>query len=157
MANKTFKYETVLVKGPFKGTYAEFPFDSAKEFGTKRHVWSKVTVDGLTYSMNLMPNGSGGHWLHLKKEIRDAIEKYEGDTVKIELEKDDRPRIVNVPEYLQWLLDDDPQMAKLFERMPISGKKFWIGFIEEPKNDDIKVRRINRLFEYLHEQYAGKV
>ena len=157
MANKKFKYETVLVNGPFKGTYAEFPFDSAKEFGTKKHVWCKVIVEGKTYSMNLMPNGTGGHWLHLKKEIRDAIGKTEGDSVNIQLEKDDKPRTINVPDYLQWLLDDDPQVTRYFERMPISGKKFWMEFIQEPKNDDVKVQRINRLFEYLHEQYSGKV
>lgn len=156
MANKKFKYEAILVKGPFKGTYAEFPYDSAKEFGTKKHVWSKVTVDGLTYSMNLLPNGEGGHWLHLKKEIRDAIGKTEGDTVAIQLEKDTTPRTIEIPEYLQWLLDNDPQTTKYFERMPISGKKFWVGFIQEPKDDNAKVKRINRLFEYLHVQYAHK-
>ena len=154
---KKYTYETVLIKGPFKGTYAEFPFDSVKEFGTKKHVWCKVKVEGLSYSMNLLPNGNGGHWLHLKKDIRDAIGKYEGDTVSIELEKDNTPRTVVIPDYLQWLLDDDPEMTKYFEKMPISGKKFWIGFIQEPKNDDTKVKRINRLFEYLQEHYKGKV
>ncbi len=38
--------------------------------------------------MNLLPNGKGGHWLHLKKNIRNAIGKNEGDTVHIELEQD---------------------------------------------------------------------
>lgn len=154
---KRFDYKTVLINGPFKGIYAEFPFDSAMEFGTKKHVWCKVTVEGKNYSMNLLPNGNGGHWLHFKKEIRTAIGKEEGDTVTIQLEKDNTPRTIEVPEYLQWLLDNDPQMAKYFNRMPISGKKFWIGYVQEPKNDDTKVQRINRLFEYLHEQYAGKV
>ena len=154
---KKFKYQTTLIKGPFKGVYAEFPFNSNKEFGTKKHVWCKIKVDGKAYSMNLMPNGIGGHWLHFKKEIRDTIGKHEGDTVNIELEKDNKPRTVLIPEYLQWLLDDDPQMARWFERMPISGKKFWIQHIEEPRKDGIKVKRINRLFEFLHEHYAGKV
>ena len=114
-------------------------------------------VEDKTYSMNLMPNGTGGHWLHLKKEIRDAIGKTEGDTVTIELEKNDKPRSIDVPDYLRWLLDDDPVVAKYFEKMPISGKKFWTEYIQEPKNDDAKVQRINRLFEYLHDHYAGEI
>lgn len=154
---KKFTYETVLVNGPFKGIYAEFPFDSAKEFDTKRHVWCKVTVEGKDYSMNLLTNGVGGHWLHFKKEILEAFGKQEGDTIKIQLEKNEKPRSVNIPDYLQWLLDNDPQMTKYFERMPISGKKFWIQHIEEPKNDEVKVQRINRLFEYLSQHYAGKI
>ena len=153
---KKYTYETVLIKGPFKGTYAEFPFDSVKEFGTKRHIWCKVEVEGKTYSMNLLPNGKGGHWLHLKKDIRIAIDKQEGDTVKIYLEKDNAPREVPVPEYLQWLLDDDPTIKKYFEKLHISGRKFWIGHIEESKNDDTKVERINRFFEFLRKHYSGK-
>jgi len=153
---KKYTYETVLIKGPIKGTYAEFPFDSVKEFGTRKHVWCNVNVGGKAYSMNLLPNGNGGHWLHLKKEIRIAIGKEEGDTVKIILEKDNSPREVQVPEYLQWLLDDDPVMKKYFNKLPISALKFWIGYIEEPKSDDTKVERINRFFEFLRKHYSGK-
>uniref|UniRef100_UPI003216DE62 YdeI/OmpD-associated family protein n=1 Tax=uncultured Draconibacterium sp. TaxID=1573823 RepID=UPI003216DE62 len=153
---KKFSYETVLINGPFKGVYAEFPFDSVAEFGTKKHVWCKVEVDGTDYSMNLLPNGKGGHWIHLKKDILTSVGKREGDNVKIGVERDTAPRTIEIPEYLQWLLDNDPEMADYFNKMPVSAKKFWVGFIEEPKNDDIKVKRINRLFEYLHEHYAGK-
>jgi len=153
---KKFTYQTVLISGPASGTYAEFPFDSLKEFGTNKHVWSKVTLDGKIYSMNLLPNGKGGHWLRLKKEICNAIGKYEGDTVSIELEKDNKPLQIEIPEYLQWLLDNDQQMTQYFEKLPFSGKKFWIGFIQETKNDDTKVHRINQLFEYLHRHYAHK-
>lgn len=146
----------VLTKGPFNGTYAEFPFDSEKEFGTKKHVWCKISVEGRTYSKNLLPNGQGGHWLHLKKEMLGAIGKSDGDTVYIQLEKDDTPRTIIIPDYLQCLLDNDPQSAKYFDKMTISAKIFWIDFMQEPKSDDAKVKRVNRFFEHLHEQFAGK-
>jgi hypothetical protein len=154
--SKKYKYKTVLINGPFKGVYAEFPFDSVKEFGTKKHVWVKIEVEGEAYSMNLLPNGKGGHWLHLKKEIRTKIGKEEGDAISISLERDLTPRTVEIPEYLQWLLDDDKTVAVYFDKMPISAKKFWIAHIEEPKTDDTRVERINRLFEYLRENYSGK-
>lgn len=154
---KIFKYKTILIKGPTNLIFAEFPFDSRKEFGTKKHVWCNVSFEGKTFPMNLLPNGKGGHWLSIKKDIRDAIGKQEGDTVKIELERDVRPQEFKVPEYLQWLLDNDQQMAVYFDRLPISAKKFWIAHIEESQNEDAKVERINRLFEFLHRHYAGKV
>jgi len=139
------------------GTYAEFPFDSRKEFNTRKHVWCNINVDGRSYAMNLLPNGKGGHWLHLKKEIRDAINKKEGDEVAIELEQATRPQNIEIPDYLQWLLDNDEHMMKLFNKLHVSGKKFWIEHIEESKNEDTKVDRINRFFEYLHKHYTGKV
>ena len=154
--SKKFTYKTILIKGPQKGVYAEFPFDSAKEFGTRRPLRVKVEFDGNLYFMSLLPNGKGGHWLHVRKEIRVTIGKEEGDSINITIEKDNSPKIVEVPEYLQWLLDDDKTIARYFEKLPFSAKKFWVGYIEEPKNDDIKVQRINRLFEYLREHYSKK-
>ncbi|MEN8115519.1 MAG: YdeI/OmpD-associated family protein [Bacteroidota bacterium] len=153
---KKFEYETILIKGYQNGIFAEFPFDSVTEFGSRKAVWAKVSFDGKPYSMSLIPNGKGGHWLHVKKDIRSVIGKEEGDMVKITLEKDESPKEIPVPDYLQWLLDDDPVMTKYFNKLPYSAKKFWLGFIEEPKNDDTKVTRINRLFEVLRENYAGK-
>ncbi len=154
---KKFSYKTLLIKGPANGIYAEFPFNSRKEFATRKHVWCQITIEGKSYAMNLIPNGKGGHWLHIKKEIRDAIGKNEGDSVQIELERNTNPRSIKIPDYLQWLFDDDEQMAKYFEMLPFSGKKFWITHIEEPKNEDTKVDRINRFFEFLHRHYAGKI
>ena len=154
---KKFSYSTILISGPMKGTYAEFPFDSRKEFGTKKHVWCKITVEGKTFSMNLLPNGKGGHWLHIKKNIRDTIGKHEGDAVSIELEQDTRPQNIQIPEYLQWLLDNDEQMTKYFVKLNFSAKKFWISYIEDTKSEDTKVDRINSFFEFLQKHYSGKV
>ena len=106
--------------------------------------------------MSLLPNGKGGHWLHVKKEIRTAIGKEEGDIISVLLEKDDSPKIVKIPDYLQWLLDEDETIATYFEKLPFSAKKFWVQYIQEPQNDDTKVSRINRLFEVLRENYSGK-
>lgn len=153
---KKFEYKTILIKGPSSGVFAEFPFESAKEFGTRRTVRVKVEFEGKPYLMSLLPNGKGGHWLHVRKEIRTIIGKDEGDTIQVSVEKDNSPKTVEIPEYLQWLLDDDPILTKYFEKLTFSAKKFWIGYIEEPKNDNSKVQRINRLFEYLQEHYSGK-
>lgn len=153
---KIFKYNTILINGANKGVYAEFPFDSRKEFGSRKPVRVLVDFDEKSYSMSLLPNGKGGHWLHVKKEIRTAIGKEEGDTISVSLQIDNSPKTVEIPEYLQWLLEDDEQMAKYFEKMPFSAKNFWVQYVQEPKNDDVKVGRINRLFEVLREQYSGK-
>ena len=153
---KKYEYDTVLIKGPQLGIFAEFPFESAKVFGTRKAIRVKATFDGKMYRMSLLPHGNGTHWLHLKKDIRDAIGKTEGDSVHIVVEKDESPPEIKVPEYLQWLLEDDPNMMKAFKRLPYSAKRFWVAFIEEPKSEDGKVTRINRFFEFLIENYSKK-
>lgn len=146
---KKYEYKTILIKGSQLGVFAEFPFESAKEFGTRKAVRVKATFDGKMYRMSLLPHGNGTHWLHIKKEIRDAIGKTEGDSVNICIEKDEKLPEIKVPEYLQWLLEDDPKMIKAFKKIPYSTKKFWMEYIDEPKTDDGKVKRINRFFEIL--------
>ena len=153
---KKFEYTTILVKGSFNGTYAPFPFDSRKEFGTGKAIFVKIIVDGFDYKMNLLPNGEGGHWLHLKKEIRDEIGKKEGDDVHIVLEREFSKPTLKIPDYLEWLLNEEIEMKKYFEKMSFSSKKFWITHLEESKNDDTKVSRINHLFEFLEKNYSGK-
>ena len=146
---KKYEYETILIKGTQLGVFAEFPFESAKEFGTRKAVRVKATFDGKMFRMSLLPHGNGTHWLHLKKEIRDAIGKTEGDSVHIIVEKDENLPEIIVPEYLQWLLENDAGMKKRFEKLPYSAKKFWISYIDEPKSDDGKVSRVNHFFDFL--------
>ena len=151
---KKFTYKTILINGPNKGVYAEFPFNSVLEFGVRKAIRVITEFEGNFYSMSLLPNGKGGHWLHVRKEIRDNIGKQEGDTINVTVEKDNSPKTVEIPEYLQWLLDNDKTVMGYFKKLPFSAKKFWMEYIQEPKSDDIKVKRINRLFEYLREQYS---
>lgn len=153
---KKFEYKTILIKGTQLGVFAEFPFESAKEFGTRKAIRVKATFEGKMYRMNLLPHGNGTHWLHLKKEIRDAIKKTEGDTVHIIVEADENLPEIIVPEYLLWLLEDDPRMMKAFNKLTYSAKKFWMDYIDEPKTDDGKVSRVNRFFEILIENNKKK-
>lgn len=146
---KKYEYETILIKGTQLGVFAEFPFESAKEFGTRKAVRVKATFDGKMFRMSLLPHGNGTHWLYLKKEIRDAIGKTEGDSVHIFVEKDENLPEIIVPEYLQWLLENDAGMKKRFEKLPYSAKKFWTNYIDEPKSDDGKVSRVNHFFDFL--------
>jgi len=150
MAEK-FEYETILINGPNLGVYAGVPFESAKIFGTRKAIRVKATFDGKMYRMSLLPHGNGTHWLHLRKEIRDAIGKEEGDTVSIVIEKDENPPKIEIPEYLEWLFENEPEMQKAFKKMSYSARKFWITFIEEPKTDDAKAKRVTRLFEFIME------
>lgn len=152
---KKFEYKTTLVKGPQNGIFAEFPFDVFKEFGSRKSVRVTVSFDGEFHQMSLLPRGNGKHWLHVRKEIRQLMGKEDGDTVSVTVEKDDSPRIIEIPDYLQWLLDDEPEMNKAFKKLSLFYKKFWVGTIEETKNEDTKVERINRLFEYLRKNYSG--
>ncbi len=134
-----------------KLVYIDFPYDAVREFGTAGKIKIKAWIDGQMVRKSLVPKGNGVHRLAVTMDVRMAIGKGDGDTVDIELEADNEPRIVPLPEDLEWLLDNEPDMKALFLKQAYSTQLFFANWIAQTKDPDARVARINHLFYRLRQ------
>ncbi|MGQ8336073.1 YdeI/OmpD-associated family protein [Sunxiuqinia sp. A32] len=145
MKIKKYQYKTTLFAAERGGIYAGFPYTGKKEFGTNGPVRIKCWIDGFYKEGSLVPMGGGDHAIHVRKEIRDAIGKVEGDEVWVVLEQDFSPKELKVPEDFQWLLDEDTELKSNFEKLSFTNQSVIVNHINEAKRPETRVKRIENM------------
>jgi len=94
---KTYEFEAVIRKVPdIDGAFVEFPYDLKAEFG-KGRVKVHATFDGVPYDGSIVnmgvknADGSICYIIGIRKDIRAAIGKQAGDTVKVTITERETP------------------------------------------------------------------
>jgi hypothetical protein len=139
---------TVQVEGR-TATFLEVPLDVPALFGRARAP-VRVTIRGHTYRSTVAVYG-GRYYLPLNRTNRAAAGVAAGETVSVELESDDEPRTVDVPEDLQAALAGDTEAAAAFERLSYTHRREYVEWITEARREETRARRIAKTVERLRE------
>src|ERR1051325_5392506 len=98
------------------GAFVEVPFDVEERLGSKRPK-IKALIEGVPYRGLLVRMGGPNHVLIILKGIREQIGKTFGDEVKVTVEPDTEPRVIEIPKNLMKELKDDKEAKAFFDKL----------------------------------------
>lgn len=144
-----YKFEAEIKKNPdIDATYIEIPFDVEKEFGSKR-VKVVATFDNVKYRGSIVKMGFPCYIIGITKEIRKQICKEAGDTIKVEIQKDEEIREITLPEDFKVVLEKNKEVLEFYESLSYSAKKKYYQWITSAKKDETRVKRIDKAVDNL--------
>jgi hypothetical protein len=124
-------------------TYIEIPADLAEKLkpGNKKSFRVKGKLDQYSIkSVALLPMGSGSFIMALNKTMRKGIGKNKGAMLKVQLEEDTQPYLLN--KEFAVCLKDEPAAEKFFRTLPKSHQNYFSKWIEAAKTEPTRTKRI---------------
>jgi hypothetical protein len=131
--------------------FVTFPYDVQEMFGTKGMVKVKATFDGHPYRGILSNMGDEHHVILVRKDVREAINKKVGETVKVTIEQDLEERTIEVPEDLQKLLNKNKKAQTFFNDLSYTNRKEYVLWITSAKKSETRQNRLTQTLEKLTE------
>jgi hypothetical protein len=116
--------------------------------GAGKRVPVKVTFNGYSYRTTVAPM-CGEYFIPVAAAIREASGASAGEVLSVEIELDNEPRTVEVPDVLARELKKDKKAAAAYEKLSYSNKKEMARSITEAKAEDTRARRLTKALESL--------
>jgi Bacteriocin-protection, YdeI or OmpD-Associated/Domain of unknown function (DUF1905) len=112
----------------------------------------KVTIKNHTYRSTIAVYG-GRYYLPINRDVKKATGVQAGDDISVVIQRDEEPRLVQVPADLARAFKADPTAAKRFKALSYSHQKEYVDWVEDAKRDETRRRRIAEAVERIT---AGK-
>jgi hypothetical protein len=144
------RFRTTIELGGKTATGMPVPPEIVEAFGSGKKPPVRVTVGGHTYRSTVGSRG-GVYLLPLSAENRTAAGVAAGDEVDVDVELDDQPRELAVPEDLVAALAGDDAARAEFERLSYSHRQRHVLAIEGAKAPETRARRVAKAVEMLRE------
>ena len=138
---KKHTFTAVIQNAGGGGAFVEVPFDVEAAFGSKRPK-IKATFEGVPYRGILTRMGTEHHLLIILKDIREKIGRTFGDEVKITVELDTEPRVIEIPNDLMKELKKARNAKAFFDKLSYTHQREYVMWINEAKRDATRQNRI---------------
>ena len=144
-------FRAVLKPDPTgSGTFILVPRELNAKLGLKGRPKVQAVIAGHPYRGSLMPMGDGTFCLGVLKAIQQSAGVKGGDTVAVELELDNSPRVIAPPADLARALAVDRKAAASWEKLSYTNQREMARGLEEAKKPETRERRLAAAIEKLH-------
>ncbi len=129
-------------------TGIEVPAEVVAGLGSHRKPPVTVTINGYTYRSTL-GTMAGRTLIPVSAEVRRHAGVAAGDELDVDIELDDQPREVTVPDDLAAALDAEPAARAAFDALTYSAKRAHVLSVEGAKAAETRARRVAKVVETL--------
>jgi hypothetical protein len=141
LMKKKHTFTAVILDAGGGGAFVEVPFDVEAAFGSKKPR-VKAVIEGVPYRGLLTRMGGERHILIILKSIREQVGRSFGDEVKITVEADTEPRVVEVPADLKRAFKAEKEAKSFFDKLSYTHQREYVNWINEAKKPETRQARI---------------
>lgn len=127
------------------------PFDVEKAFGSRARVPVRGTINGFAFRSSVFPAGDDRHYMVVNKRVREGARAKAGDTIKVVMERDDEPRVIEPPGDFVRALKSNNAAKATWDKLSYSHKREHVSAIEGAKRPETRARRIEKAVTDLAE------
>jgi uncharacterized protein YdeI (YjbR/CyaY-like superfamily) len=132
-----------------KWVIAHVPFSPAKVWKTRNRMRVKGTINGFAFRTSLFGSAEKGYVVLVNKTMQKGAQAYLGEMAEFTLEPDLEERSATVPPELAKLLKQDRAVARWFEALSYSIRKYMGDAISKPKSPAARQRQAELMVERM--------
>jgi bacteriocin resistance YdeI/OmpD-like protein/uncharacterized protein DUF1905 len=137
------------------GAFVVLPGQVLEALGGGKRFRVIGSLNGVAFESSTMGTGGGRVCLGLHKATRAAAGVDIGDSVELEIERDTRPRTVDVPDDLAAALARDPAAQAAFERQSFTQRREQAESVAGAKRAETRERRLAKVLDELRRSLAS--
>jgi uncharacterized protein YdeI (YjbR/CyaY-like superfamily) len=146
---KTFRATLERTLSELRWVIARVPFDVGKVWGKRGQIRVKGDVNGFAFRTSLFPDGRGGHFLLVNKQMQAGGKTAAGLSAKIRLEPDMEERVFSIPLELERALAEMRPLRRWFDRLNPSARTDICRYVSGVKSAEARRRRADQMAERI--------
>jgi hypothetical protein len=139
MSTITFKAQPYTIGS---WTVLKLPDEASLKLPSRGQVMVKGTINDFSFQTALEPDGNGGHWLNIDKDMQKAAKVTAGDTASLAIEATKDWPEPTIPADIKAALKANPQANATWNKATPMARWEWIRWINSTAQVETRQRRI---------------